>query len=62
VTQPLEPPEVRNWFQAFAFKWVNLCRYGSVLKTIEQDRDFKVALYELSIQLTYSLKGAWFQP
>jgi hypothetical protein len=19
---------VKSWFQAFAFKWVNLCRYG----------------------------------
>jgi hypothetical protein len=25
--QPLKTYQVRNWFQAFAFKWVNLYRY-----------------------------------
>ena len=26
---------MRNWFQAFAFKWVNLCRYLAVMKRWE---------------------------
>jgi hypothetical protein len=27
--QPLNLYEVKNWFQAFAFKWVNLYRYNA---------------------------------
>jgi serine/threonine protein kinase len=29
LVSTIGPYQVRNWFQAFAFKWVNLCRYST---------------------------------
>jgi hypothetical protein len=54
---------VRNWFQAFAFKWVNLYRY--VLLTLLSLPLMLVVLVggcTSSIQLTHSLKAPGFNP
>jgi hypothetical protein len=55
---------VKTWFQAFAFKWVNLYRYASeggfdLVEQTDQPFLIKEGLHKL---LTHSLKAPGFNP
>jgi hypothetical protein len=49
-----------SWFRAFAFKWVNLCRYTAdevALVLLPE-----VGLYKLNPADPYLESALWFQP
>jgi hypothetical protein len=57
---------VISWFQAFAFKWVNLCRYVAVLESGTGSgsltHSLGGAVQALNAADPSRLKAAWFQP
>jgi hypothetical protein len=56
---------VISWFQAFAFKWVNLYRYSSVEDLKKKAHSAEEDLDEAGLRTLTphdpQLKGAWFQ-
>jgi hypothetical protein len=51
---------VKTWFQAFAFKWVNLYRYAMVEMATRLGLNVEGVMLGGAVQLTHSLKATGF--